>query len=80
MLPTSASFAPVQSPVKRNSLPPASTRSTTLSSFGSPESDPGLRTLARSAPKRSVMPRRALVMRAPTPRSAEAALPAPSPT
>src|SRR5665648_117307 len=49
MLPTAASLGPVQSPVKRKLLPPASRRSTTLSLLASPERPAGLSTSPRAA-------------------------------
>src|SRR5665647_1937339 len=48
MLPTAASLGPVQSPVKRKLLPPASRRSTMLSLLASPERPAGLSTSARA--------------------------------
>src|SRR5674476_800405 len=72
MLPTAASLGPVQSPVKRKLLPPASRRSTTLSLLASPERP--------AAPNRSPAPRRTwtTVVPAPlrAPASAEVGVPA----
>src|SRR5450756_629734 len=72
MLPTAASLGPVQSPVKRKLLPPASRRSTTLSLLASPERPAGLSTSARAGPNRIVAPRRACTTVVPAPRRAPA--------
>src|SRR5665647_2316222 len=72
MLPTAASLGPVQSPVKRKLLPPASRRSTTLSLLASPERPAGLSTSTRAAPNLSPAPRRTWTTVVPAPLRAPA--------